>query len=71
MVAAVGPTNLIPAQLLGVLSGRAVVHKLPGDGLIWEPGEGIAVEAQGLVGGGEVLNQSFLNIAALGYITVP
>lgn len=34
------------ATLLGVTTGRAIVHRFPGDGLIWEPGEGITVEAQ-------------------------
>jgi hypothetical protein len=42
------PTNpgRMQATLLGVTSGRAVVHQFPGDGLLWEPGEGITLEAQ-------------------------
>lgn len=36
--------DLAQATLLGVTTGRAVVHQFPGDGLIWEPGEGITIE---------------------------
>jgi hypothetical protein len=31
------------ATLLGVTAGRAVVHQLPGDGLIWNPGDGMTI----------------------------
>lgn len=40
------PIPLMPAQLLGFSTGRAVVHQFPGDGLLWNPGDGISVEVQ-------------------------
>jgi hypothetical protein len=66
--------ELMPATLWGVTTGRAVVHKFPGDGLIWEPGEGIDVVARALplVPGG-VPPEDFdaiLDIALTGYITI-
>ena len=45
----VDPTPvLMPAPLFGVTTGRAVVHRFPGDGMIWEPGESLNVQVQGL-----------------------
>jgi hypothetical protein len=46
-----GPTAPInqqraQASLVGVTTGRAVVCQLPGDGFIWEPGEGMTIEVQ-------------------------
>lgn len=46
----IGPTTPTPisqcfAPLLGFTLGRAVVHQIPGEGWLWEPGEGIRVEA--------------------------
>lgn len=46
-----GPQTPVPvpnmqANLCGLTTGRAVVHELPGDGFIWEPGEGLTVEGQ-------------------------
>lgn len=58
----------MPAPLLGVTSGRAVVHQFPGDGLIWEPGEGISVETQGVLP--LQTFASVLVIALAGYIMV-
>lgn len=45
----IGPTSpaplaQCPATLLGTTQGRAVVHRFPGEGLIFEPGEGIIVQ---------------------------
>jgi len=40
--------QLCPAGLIGVTSGRAIVHEFPGEGLLWEPGEGITIEFQPL-----------------------
>jgi hypothetical protein len=63
------PINLpnMPAQLCGVTSGRAVVHEIPGDGLIWEPGEGITIEAQRL---GTAPFSSVLVLAFIGYTMI-
>lgn len=38
------PLGQMPASLLGLTEGRCVVHQLPGDGIIFEPGEGITLE---------------------------
>jgi hypothetical protein len=62
-----GTGTLIPAVLLGQRSGRAVVHRFPGDGLIWNPGEGIQLEALGL---SEQPPNVTLILALLGYIVV-
>ncbi len=59
--------ELMPATLLGQQTGRAVVHKFPGNGLIWEPGEGIDVITRALRP--SALNQ-ILNIALLGYVII-
>lgn len=69
-----GPTNPVnipnmQATLAGVTSGRAVVHQFPGDGLLWQPGEGITVEAQAL----NIIEEDFasrLALAFTGYIMV-
>jgi hypothetical protein len=34
--------------LLGFTQGRMVVHQIPGEGFLWEPGEGITLEAVAL-----------------------
>ncbi|UCC73995.1 MAG: hypothetical protein JSV86_05410 [Gemmatimonadota bacterium] len=44
----INPLPQAPAQLVGLRSGRSIVHKFPGDGLIWEPGEGITMAMQQL-----------------------
>lgn len=56
----------MPAVLAGVTSGRGVVHQFPGDGLIWEPGEGITIQTQSTIVG----NQSVLVLGLAGYIMV-
>lgn len=42
------PLNQCPAILTGYTSGRAIVHRFPGKGLLWEPGEGITMDAVAL-----------------------
>lgn len=64
--AAVPPIQRTQATLLGVTTGRAVVHRFPGYGLLWEPGEGITAEAQSLVADLPVV----LCLAFAGYIMV-
>ncbi len=63
------PINLpnMPATLCGVTSGRAVVHEIPGDGLIWEPGEGITIETQRL---GTATFASVLDLGFIGYTMI-
>lgn len=36
------------AGLLGLTQGRMVVHQIPGEGFLWEPGEGVTLEASAL-----------------------
>jgi len=64
-----GPTAfpLMPAVLWGVKSGRCVVHKFPGDGLLWEPGEGISLELQSL---SDLVPPARVFVGLTGYITV-
>lgn len=38
----------MPAHLWGMSQGRAVVHRFPGQGLLWEPNEGVTMEAVAL-----------------------
>ena len=63
-----GDAARCPAIMLGLHTGRAMVHRFPGDGLQWEPGEGLTVEAQALTpaktGGKDV------TIALVGYVAV-
>jgi len=35
----------MPVALLGTHGGRALVHRFPGDGFVWEPGEGVEIDA--------------------------
>jgi hypothetical protein len=69
----VGPVNATPlpecpAVLLGPTSGRAIVHRFPGDGFIWEPGEGITLEVQRKAA--TVPANTQVGVAMLGYIVV-
>lgn len=57
---------LMPATMLGLTSGRAVVHQFPGDGLVWNPGDGMTVETQSRVQDGEAI----LVLAMAGYLMV-
>lgn len=61
------PDNAMPGILLGVRTGRALVHQFPVE-LVWQPGEGISVIAQALTE--TVGNNVSLNLALTGYITV-
>lgn len=56
------------ATLVGPTTGRAVVHEFPGDGLLWEPGEGITFFCNNV--GGVESTDSVLVLALLGYIMV-
>lgn len=45
---AVQPTPALPmcpGQLLGISTGRSIVHRFPGEGVLWHPGEGVTAEA--------------------------
>jgi hypothetical protein len=71
-----GPVNdpdlvpdMVPAVLLGQQSGRAIVHRFPGHGLLWAPGEGITAEIQNQLIGDDAFGAS-MHIGLLGYIAV-
>lgn len=61
------PVGVAPAVLWGARSGRAVIHEFPGQGLIWEKGEGLELDMQMLVDTGV---DSRVHAAMLGYIMV-
>lgn len=61
------PLNECPASLLGVTSGRALIHRFPGKGLLWEPGEGVTMDAVAL---DPSVVDFELGVALLGYISV-
>lgn len=58
---------LMPAGLMGVHTGQALVHRWAGPGLLWETGEGIDIEVVSL---DESADNVILWIALCGYITV-
>jgi hypothetical protein len=62
--------DLVPATLLGQQSGRAIVHRLPGNGLLWAPGEGIVAQVQNLDIVDVLFVSAKINIGLLGYISV-
>lgn len=62
-------TNLCPGALLGITSGRSIVHRFPGDGVIWEPGEGIQAEIAPVSGVDDVQGAT-VYLAFAGYISV-
>lgn len=63
----VGITNLCPSILWGSYSGRALVHRFPGDGLVWEPGEGIDLYLQALADDTE---DTKVMVGLVGYVAV-
>ena len=66
--AAFGST-LCPGSLLGISTGRSIVHRFPGDGIIWEPGEGIQAEIAPVTGVDDVQGAT-VYLAFAGYISV-
>lgn len=58
---------LMPAPLLGVTTGRAIVHGFPGEGMRMEPGDSLRIEAIAFDGTAVGLQ---LAVALHGYLTV-
>lgn len=58
--------QLIPANLFGVQTGRAVVHRLPMGGWLWYPNEGVTPEVESLV----TTRTDTILLAMAGYIMV-
>lgn len=58
----------IPAVLCGLSQGRCVVHKLPAEGWIWEPGEGVTIQVEQLFTPGRAGEIVLIGMA--GYILV-
>jgi hypothetical protein len=65
-----GTDNLAAAPAWGSYSGRALVHRFPGQGLIWEPGEGIEVAINQELPRALDDTISYTNISLVGYIAV-
>lgn len=70
-----GPTapvnqSLAQASLVGLTTGRAVACQLPGDGFIWEPGEGMTFEVQPRVDFSGLASPAVLCVGLAGYIMV-
>jgi hypothetical protein len=61
------PLTRIPAQLLGYGTGRGIVHRFPGEGVMWEPGTGVTLEMQALDASVVGMNVGF---SLYGYISV-
>lgn len=61
------PNDMMPAMLTGLCTGRVVVHDFPGDGLLWEPGEGLQVQMMSQNGD---VNEETVAIALVGTIKV-
>lgn len=62
-------TNLCPGSLLGLSTGRSIVHRFPGDGVIWEPGEGIQAELAPVSGTTDV-DGATVALGFAGYISL-
>lgn len=62
--------DLVPASLWSLTSGRAVVHKLPGEGddagWLWQPGVGLNIELSNLTARADQIY-----VAAIGYAIIP
>ncbi len=65
-----GQPNLAPIPNWGTYSGRALIHRFPGQGLIWEPGEGIDLAVTNL--GFALQNDVTIDttISLVGYIAI-
>jgi len=64
------PLPQCPAALLGMLTGRCIVHEFPGDGLLWEPGEGLSVEMAELPGSTRDAAGIRMAIGFFGFVSV-
>lgn len=61
------PLPQCPAPLLGMSQGRAIIHKLPGDGVLLEPAEGLIPQAISL---DSDVDNAVIGFAAIGYISL-
>lgn len=62
---AINPDEEVQAALLGRDGGRGIVHRLAGDGFVWEPGDGVDLDFTNTG-----LNATLVGVAFLGYIAV-
>ena len=65
-----GQPNMAPIPNWGTYSGRALIHRFPGQGLIWEPGEGIDISVTNI--GYALTNDCTIDttISLVGYIAI-
>lgn len=59
-------TQLVPANLWGLSTGRAIVHRLEGDGWLWYPNEGVTPEVESF----QTTRTDTILVAMAGYIMV-
>lgn len=62
-----GWNSLVPAQLYGITSGSAIVHRVPGKGWLWYPNEGFTPEMEAFV----TTRSDTVLLGIAGYIIVP
>ena len=60
----------MPAVLLGTHSGRCIVHEFPKP-VIWEPGEGLTLEVQALIGSLQATGDAVLALSLSGTLVAP
>jgi hypothetical protein len=65
-------SSQVPAVLLGAKTGFNMLHRIPGNGWQWRPGEGIEIDVNnlGLPGDGQEPITYRVAVACLGYIAV-
>lgn len=65
-------SSQVPAALLGAKTGFNMLHRIPGNGWQWRPGEGIEIDVNnlGLPGDGQEPLTYRVAMACLGYIAV-
>lgn len=65
-------SSQVPVVLLGAKTGFNMLHRIPGNGWQWRPGEGIEIDVNnlGLPGGEEEPITYRVGVACLGYIAV-
>lgn len=62
--------SLCPASVLGLTTGRAVVHQFPGVGQLFGPADGISYAVQRVKPDNAIPNDIPVNLAFVGYIMV-
>lgn len=64
------PNTLMPSPLAGIRSGQAMVHKLPGDGWLFQQGQGVNLELEKIVGTPDRTLVERVFVALAGYVII-